>query len=86
MALPPVSGLGVWWSRHWGNPHNIPWGGSYFGPMTEANILNEVTQPYEDKGLPLHVLVMDMEVPHLFPHASICAYAVVVCLFCCAGI
>ena len=31
--------MGVWWSRHWGNPHNIPWGKEYFGAMTEANIM-----------------------------------------------
>ena len=56
-----VQGLGVWWSRHWGNPHNIPWGGEYFGPMTEENVMTKVVEPYEAKGLPLHVLVMDME-------------------------
>ena len=61
MALPPLSALGVWWSRHWGNPHNIPWGGEYFGPMTEANVMGEVVEGYERRGLPLHVLVMDME-------------------------
>jgi len=61
MALPPLSALGVWWSRHWGNPHNIPWGGEYFGPMTEANVMGEVVEGYEQRGLPLHVLVMDME-------------------------
>ena len=42
MALPPVSALGVWWSRHWGNPHNLPWGNEYFGPMTEENIMTKV--------------------------------------------
>ena len=42
MALPPVSAMGVWWSRHWGNPHNLPWGKEYFGPMTEENIMTKV--------------------------------------------
>eukprot|EP01051_Picozoa_sp_SAG22_P004319 SAG22_NODE_228_length_14619_cov_4.604132_7_plen_1008_part_00 len=66
MALPAHSALGVWWSRHWGNPHNIPWGKEYFGPMTEDNILTKVVGPYEEKGLPLHVLVMDMEWHEMF--------------------
>lgn len=37
-----VSALGVWWSRHWGNPLAISWGASYFGAMTEQHILTEV--------------------------------------------
>ena len=64
-----VQGLGVWWSRHWGNPHNIPWGGGYFGPMTEDNVMTKVVEPYEAKGLPLHVLVMVRI--HIIGHARI---------------
>ena len=32
-------------SRHWGNPHNIPWGKEYFGPMTERTIMDRVVTP-----------------------------------------
>lgn len=66
MAMPTQSSLGVWWSRHWGNPHNIPWGKEYFGAMTETNVMEKVVVPYQEKGLPLHVLVMDMEWHEMF--------------------
>ena len=61
IALPPLSSMGVWWSRHWGNPHNIPWGAQYFGEMSEDRIMNEVVAGYTQRNLPMHVLVMDME-------------------------
>jgi alpha-glucosidase (family GH31 glycosyl hydrolase) len=34
--------------------------------MTESNILNKVAAGYEQRGLPLHVLVMDMEWHEMF--------------------
>ena len=70
MALPPLSSMGVWWSRHWGNPHNLPWGpagNEYFGAMTEEHIMDLVVDGYTERDLPLQVLVMDMEVRSTVP-------------------
>jgi hypothetical protein len=58
MALPPLSGLGVWWSRHWGNPHNIEWGGAYFGAMTEEN--SERAFPDTLPAVRIHTVDMHM--------------------------
>lgn len=57
VALPPLSSLGVWWSRHWGDSFDR----NPFGPMSEQAIMDDVVVPYQEKGLPLHVVVMDME-------------------------
>ena len=49
MALPPLSSMGVWWSRHWGNPHNIPWGNEYFGAMTEEHKAVKASQEEDEE-------------------------------------
>ena len=38
IAVPPLAALGVWWSRHWGDPFD----GNPFGPMSQQNIVSEV--------------------------------------------
>ena len=50
-ALPPKSALGVWYSR-------------YF-PYTEAQLLDEVVGGYAAHGIPLSVIVSDMDVRFL---------------------
>ena len=57
IALPPVAAMGVWWSRHWGSTA----AGQPFGPMSESNILTEVVANYSARGIPLNVVVLDME-------------------------
>ncbi len=57
ISAPTSNALGIWWSRHWGNPfdHNP------FGPMTEEAIMTEVVEAYEERNLPLNIVVLDME-------------------------
>ncbi len=57
MAVPTHRGLGVWWSRHWGDPFD----GIRFGPMTHDAIMHEVVDGYASRGLPLDIVVTDME-------------------------
>ena len=57
MAVPTHHGLGVWWSRHWGDTFD----GVPLGVMSEENIMKEVVNGYSDHGLPLDILVCDME-------------------------
>jgi hypothetical protein len=57
MAVPTHRGLGVWWSRHWGDTFD----GIPLGVMSEHNILRDVVEGYADHGLPLDVVVCDME-------------------------
>ena len=57
MAVPTHRGLGVWWSRHWGDTFD----GVPLGVMSERSIMTEVVQGYADHGLPLDILVCDME-------------------------
>lgn len=57
ISAPTKNALGLWWSRHWGDPfdHNP------FGPMTEEAIMNDVVNGYLKRNLPLDVVVLDME-------------------------
>ena len=61
IGLPPLSGMGVWWSRHWGDESGNKAMVDAVGVMTEEVITTEVLDGYESRGLPLHILVLDME-------------------------
>lgn len=57
ISMPHPAALGLWWSRHWGNT----WDGQPFGPETQSAIEKEVIQGYKSHGLPLNIVVADME-------------------------
>ena len=42
VAFPPLSGLGVWWSRHWGDESGNKKMVDAVGVMTEGNIQSMV--------------------------------------------
>jgi alpha-glucosidase (family GH31 glycosyl hydrolase) len=47
IAMPPHNAFGVWWSRYY--------------TYSENTFLKEVVQGYAENGLPLHVVVLDMD-------------------------
>eukprot|EP00039_Didymoeca_costata_P004017 m.70990 g.70990 ORF g.70990 m.70990 type:complete len:948 (+) comp12190_c0_seq1:86-2929(+) len=61
IALPPLSGLGVWWSRHWGDESGNKAMVDDVGIFSQKVVTEQVVNGYKDHNLPLHVLVLDME-------------------------
>jgi alpha-glucosidase (family GH31 glycosyl hydrolase) len=62
IAMPPLHGVGVWWSRHWGDESGNKQMVDAVGVMSDEVLTTEVLDGYEQHNLPLHVLVCDMEV------------------------
>ena len=61
IGFPNRAGLGVWWSRHWGDESGNKRMVDAVGVMTEDHILKDVVDGFAAHGLPLQVLVLDME-------------------------
>ena len=61
IAMPPLFGVGVWWSRHWGDESGNKQMVDAIGPMSEKIVMKDVVDGYRSRDLPLNVLVMDME-------------------------
>ena len=72
IALPPLSGVGVWWSRHWGDEsgNKAMVDDPRVGVMSESNLVAEVLTGYADRTLPLHIVVLDMEWHEMAPSPS----------------
>ena len=72
IALPPLNGLGVWWSRHWGDESGnaAMVDDPRVGVMSEHAIVSEVLEGYASRNLPLHIMVMDMEWHEMAPSPS----------------
>ena len=57
ISVPTAKGLGIWWSRHWGDPFD----GQPFGPMTAEAVMHDVVEGYINRSIPLDIVVLDME-------------------------